>query len=439
MIFRFILQLVIIFSFSFSYASFNKVKELEADNGLKIWYIEDHYLPIVSLKIAFNKAGKSFDPKDKLGIANMVSYLLEEGTETMSAVEYNSKLEELATSLYFEVDEEYFYVIVKTLSYNLEKVLGIINEVLTKPEFSEEAIEEVKDKIRVIIKNKSTNLQYIASREIIKSLVGAEHPYAKDLEGTEKTISSITREDLINFVKTRFTLDNTTISMVGDLKEKDIIKSTNSIFKDVPLVSSSPVSDLLPFKKRKQGKTVNIKFDSVQTIIVFGGYAPNILDNDFHSTYIANHILGGGGFESRFVNELREKKGLAYGIYSYLDSSVNRGFWVGSMYTKNNAASKALALIKQEISKVKKYGFEYDEFKNSKNYLINSFPLRLTKNSNLANILNFMQIQNMGIDFLEKRNDYFLRTVVGEVNRAAYEWFDLKNITFVIVGSPKSK
>lgn len=437
MIFRLLIQLIIVFSFSFSYASFPKVNEIKAENGLKIWYIQDSYLPIISFKIAFKTAGKAFDPKEKLGLANMVSFLLEEGTEKMSSIEYSKKLEELATSLYFDVDEEYFYITCKTLSYNLGEVINILNDILTKPSFNEKSIKEVKDKISVIIKNKSSKIEYIAGRKIIKSLVG-DHPYSNVLEGTEKTIPNITRGDLVNFMKTRLVLSNATMSLVGDINKEKIIESANSIFRNVSRVSENPLT-IPPLEMKEQGKVINIKFDSPQTMIVFGSYAPKIKDSDFFATYIANHILGSGGFESRFIQEIRKKRGLAYGIYSYLDSSYNTGFWIGSVSTENKKSKRAIKLIKEEIEKAKRDGFQYKEFKNAQNYIIQSFFLKMTKNANLASLLNFMQIQNLGMDFLANRNQYFSSTVIGEVNRSAYEWFDVKKTTFVVIGPGASK
>ena len=267
----------------------------------------------------------------------------------------------------------------------------------------------------------------------LKNIVYGNHSYAKNQIGDSESISSITKSDLQNFVKNNFTKSNLVLSLVGDidgLNIKSKLSKTLSSLAD----KQTNIIDIKKPELNLVSKVHNIEYDIPQSIILFS--MPGILrdDEEFYSTYLMNYILGGGGFESRLLEEVRKKQGLVYSISTYLDVSNKAGTTSGYAATANENVTKAIDLIKKELIKFKEDGITDTELQDAKDYLVNSLPLKLTKNSNLAGFLNSIQVNDLGIDFFEKRNSMIGNVSKEKINNQAKKLINLDKLVFVVVG-----
>lgn len=417
-----------------AFAAENKVKEYTTQKGIKVWAVEDNYLPIVSLKIAFTKSGTAHDPEDKQGLANMVSDLMVEGAGGISGIDYMKKVEGMASSFSFSVDEDNYYVEMTCLKENLEESMRLLVLAVTSPDFTPDAIERIRKTTLVNIARQEESAEGKAHK-MFRETYFAGHPYARPGIGTEAGVNAIKREDLAAFAKNRFARSNMVVGVAGNISAKEINKIVDKYLAPLPAEPSATI-EIPEFTQKNKGKIIRIEKDVPQTAIIFGFPGPKRTDADFYPTYITNYIMGGGGFESRLMNEVREKKGLAYTIYTSVQTQANAGFISGYVGTKNASVEDSLKLIQQEIKKIHDSGISKEELADAKDYLIGSFPLKLTQNRALADFTAAMQYQNLGVDFLDKRNDYINGVDVEKANAAA-KYFDLDKMLVVIVGKSK--
>ena len=215
-----LILIILLFDLSHAFATSSKVNEIISDKGYKAWMIEDHYLPIISIKLAFTKSGSAYDSLDKQGLSFMISNILGEGAGELSSLEYRRRLEELATTIEFEVDDDSFYVSVTTLEKNLEESLKLLNLTLTAPKFEEKTTTRIREQILLLIQKNQESPEYVASRKFAGKIY-QDHPYGRSKYGTENSIRAINTEDLKEFITGKLTAENIVISIVGDIKKEN--------------------------------------------------------------------------------------------------------------------------------------------------------------------------------------------------------------------------
>ena len=418
-----------------SILSATEVEEVVSDYGFRAWMMEDHSLPIVSLHMAFKHTGTAYDPEGKEGLANMVVSLLGEGTEALDAVAFKKELESRAIKLSFDVDEDTIYITIKTLTEHMEKACELLQQVLLSARFGEEDIARVKQQTLTTLAARKESAEYVA-RKAFREMMFGEHPYAKPDLGTKESLQNINKQDLKLFVEKHFNRASLVIGVVGDIRPKRLPSLLDTYFVELPL--SKPKASVLPhYTKMPKASEKIISMDVPQSTAIFGHGGIKRDHPDFYPAYIVNHILGGGGFESRLMQTVRENKGLAYSVYSYLNTMEYAGLFQGMVASQNAKINESLAIIKEEIQRMKTKGITDKELADAKSYLIGSFPLRLDKNDKLARFLIGMQLENLGIDFLEKRNSYVEAVTRADVNRVAGTLLDSENLSIVVVGNPE--
>lgn len=429
-IIRVLIGVIMLFCSMTAQAKIPSVQQITSPNGLNAWVINDKFLPIISLKISFKNSGSAFDPAGIEGLAMLVSSTLDEGVGEMDSQAYNKKLEELATSISFNQTNDRFSISITCLTENLRPSLEILKNILNHPRFDDDAVERVKGQIFSIIKSKEKDPEYLASQALARSIFG-NHPYSRAPYGTIKSIQDISKNDLINFVRNRFTKQNISISISGDYADHNIANLLDEYIILPETAINPPLFDPIILNG---GGILHVQAPSPQSVIKFGLKGVKRNDENFYPLYIMNHILGGGGFESRLMSEIREKNGLVYGIYSYLDTYEKTGLLVGSASTENINVPQATSLIRAELKKMREQGITKGELEITKNYMINSFPLKMTKNSNLASFLDVMQHDNLGIDFLQKRNSYIKNVTLKQINNLSAKYLNEKNLHIVVSG-----
>ncbi|MDB2415239.1 insulinase family protein [Rickettsiales bacterium] len=434
-IIKYYILLILIIAPGIGLAALPEVKIVKIDDNIEAWTIEDNYLPIISARIAFKKAGYAYDPQERLGLAYLVSGMLDEGAGKYSAFEFKAKLEELAVKLSFDIDEENFYISLTSLTENFQEAISILTTAITEPHFEEEILTRIRNQIKTLILKQREDPEFLAEEALQKGFFG-DHPYGRSDFGEISTLDLISEDDLKQFVKERFVADNIVVSIVGDIKNSDVPEYIKPL---TDSLEKTGISGELPdFKYPEEGRRISIKKDMPQSVVVFA--MPGVLRSDprFYPAYMMNHILGGGGFESRLMKTIREKNGLAYSMYTTLGTLPKAAVLTGYFATKNKTLEEAINLLKQEISDLKNGGVSLLELKDTKDYMLNSFPIQLTKNSKLAYMVSKMQLDNLGVNFLKYRDEFVKEVDINEVDRTAYEILDVDKMIIVVVGGDDS-
>ncbi|MBI09496.1 MAG: peptidase M16 [Rhodospirillaceae bacterium] len=410
-----------------------KVEKVVSPGGIEAWLVRDHSIPITALEFWF-RDGASTDPKGKTGLASMVSSLLDEGAGDLDSQAFQDRLERLSVRMSFSARLETFRGSLKTLNRNRDEAVALLRLALNKPRFDAESIERMRRQITAGLKRKSTDPNIVASRVWRRAVFG-EHPYGRLVGGTLGSIASITAKDLRDFVTGRFARDRLIVGAVGDISPADLAHILDQIFGNLPVTAPDVALDAT--KTAAGGETFVVQMDIPQSVVVFGQQGVKRNSPDYYPAYLMNYILGGGGFSSRLYAEVREKRGLAYSVYSYLNPMQRAAIISGGVATRNDQVAQSISVIREEWGRMRKTGPSAEEVADAKTYLNGSFPLRLGSTSSIARMLVAMQYHDLGIDYIERRNDLINEVTLPRVQRVARRMLDPEKLTVVVVGKPE--
>ena len=410
-----------------------EVQEVVSDGGIHAWLIEDHQNPLLTMNFSFTGAGAATDPDSKLGLANMVSGLIDEGAGEMDSQAFRGEMENRSIGLSFDAGRDDFSGSLVTLSRERDTAIDLLRLALSEPRFDDAAVERIRAQIVSGLKSAENDPRDIASRTFFKSIFG-DHPYARPVSGTFDTVAGLNANDFRGFVGRAFAKDNLIIGVAGDITADELGPLLDEAFGSLPDHADLPaIADVAP----KFGAMDVVQQDIPQSQAIWGQKGIKRTDPDFYAAYVMNYILGGGGFSSRLTEEVREKRGLAYGVYSYLADLDHAEMMMGGVATRNDAIGKSLSLISTEWTKMKDKGVTQEELDNAKSYLTGAFPLRFTSLGNLSGMLVGMQKEDLGKDFLDRRNSLVDAVTLDDVNRVAAKLMDPANVTVTVVGKPE--
>lgn len=410
----------------------SKVQEVVSPGGITAYLIEAPAVPFFSLSFQF-KGGASLDPDDKLGLATMVAGLLDEGAGDLDSGAFQQELEDKAIRLSFSAERDNFTGRLKTLTKNKARAGELLKLALTKARFDDEPVERVRSQLIAAAKRRSEDPNQLASSAFFETAF-PDHVYGRERRGTVETLSAITVDDLRAFEAERLAKDNLLIGVAGDISAEDLGVYLDEVFGSLR-DAAAPV-DIADIEPQGQG-TVVVDKAVPQSVVSFGqaGFARK--HPDFYTAYVANHILGGGGFSSRLMDEIREKRGLAYGAYSYLAPLDHAPLWMGGVATNNADVAESIRLVKQEVGRMAAGDISQEELDDAKTFLTGSFPLRLTSNDQVAQMLVGMQDADLGANYIEERNGFIDAVTLEDVKRVAAELYDPEALLFVVVGQPE--
>ncbi len=410
-----------------------KPERVVTPSGIEAWLIEDHLNPIISMKFEF-RGGAALDPEGKDGLANMVSGLLDEGAGDIPSKAFQRELEDLAVTLRFSAGRDTFGGGLKTLKENQTRAFELLRLALTQPRFDAEPVERLRQQIMAGLRREKENPGAIAGEAIMKGFFG-DHVYARRTRGGLETLKAITVEDLKTFAADRLALDNLVIGVAGDVTPSELSGLLESAFAGLPK-TSKPFA-VAKAEPKATGSVTVIDKAVPQSTILFGHKGVSRDDPDFFAAYVLNHILGGGGFTSRLYEEVREKRGLAYSVYSYLHPLDHAAIWMGGAGTANERVKETLDVVRAEWKRIAEKGVSDDELKDAKTFLTGSYPLQFTSTDRIASTLVAMQLDDLGVDYLEKRNGFIEAVEQDDIKRVAAKLLAPNNLTFVIVGQPE--
>ena len=408
-----------------------EIKTLDLGKAAEVWFSEDHTVPIVAFSISL-PAGSGYDPVNKSGLATFAAALLDEGAGGMDSRAFQEALASHAIQLHASVERDDMVVSITTLTENAPLAMRLLQTALTRPRFDAEAVARVRAQMIQSIQEGRSQPPTVARRAFAKTFFNG-HPYGLPNDGDVGTIAGITAEDLRAFAKSHWVKGGLQIAVAGDITAAAAQKLLGDTFR--PLSGATPPP--LPNVGRLGSPGVHVLPMQVpQPTIMFG--LPGIMraDPDFIPGYVANYILGGGGFSSRLTDEVRVKRGLTYGISTSLTAYHKASVMAGSVATRADAVRQTIQVVKDTLGSFAANGATEAELDDAKTFLTGSFPLAFASNAGIAAQLGTFQRQGLDIGYVARRNALIQAVTLDEVNRVAKRLFDPARLTVVVAGTP---
>ncbi|SPF79898.1 M16 family metallopeptidase [Pseudoprimorskyibacter insulae] len=408
------------------------IQEIETPAGFDVWLVEEHSIPFVALELRF-KGGASLDLPGKRGATYLMTGLLEEGAGPYDARGFAEGAEAIAANFDYDTYDDSIAISAKFLTETSDQALALLRESLINPRFDDVDVDRVRQQVLTGLQGDAKDPDTIASNRF-SALAYGDHPYATAYEGTIESVQALTREDLQAAHQGAMAKDRVYISAAGDITPDELARLVDALLADLPetgLPMPGHVDVAMP------GGTIVVPFETPQSVALFGHEGIAIEDPDYFAAYVMNVVLGGGGFEARLMDEVREKRGLTYGVYSYLVSRDHAAIYAGRVASANDRIAEAIEVIRAEWAKMRDNGVSEDELRRAKTYLTGAYPLRFDGNNAIANILVGMQMQGFPADYVETRNDRVTAVTQDDVARVAKRLLKPEALTFVVVGQPE--
>lgn len=420
-----------LFTLSVGSASAIEIQEVTSEMGITAWLVQDDTVPLVAMDVAFAGAGASQDPSGKAGRANLFAATLDEGAGELSSVAFQTALQDNAVQLSFDSSRDHLYGDMRALSASVDKGFELFRLALTEPRFDEEAIGRMRAQITAGLRRDLTDPETVVSQLWARTAF-PDHPYGTPSEGTLGSVAALTRDDLLA-ARSGVARDNLHIAVVGDISPERLRVLLDQTFGDLPATAELTA---VPAIEAATGLTVSDTVETPQTAIRFGGPGLARKDPDFIPAFVMNHVFGGGAFSSWLFEEVREKRGLAYSAYSYLIPYDHSSVFGGGTATSNAQAKDALDVILALFDRMVDEGPSEEELANAKSFLIGSYALRFDSSNSIARQLLAIQLDDLGIDYIDKRNGLIEAVTLEDVQRAARRIFGEGRPTVAVVGAP---
>ncbi len=409
------------------------VQDLTTPDGIDLWLVEDHTIPFVALEMRF-RGGASLDLPGKRGATNLMTGLLEEGAGDMDSREFARQAEALAAGFSYHVSDDMLSVSARFLTENRDATVTLLRESLVNPVFNQKSIDRVRAQVNSVIESDLKDPRAIVARTFDGQTFG-DHPYATSKDGTLDSVAALTRDDIVAAHRAALVRDRLYIAAVGDITAEQLTALVADLTDGLPASSDIDLPDAAD--TNLPGGVTVVDYATPQSVVTFAQPGIDRDDPDFFAAYLLNQILGGGGFESRLMQEVREKRGLTYGVYSYLVDRDGAQLWMGQVASANDRVAQAIEVIKDEWQKMRDTGVTEQELEDAKTYMTGAYPLRFDGNAPIANIAVEMQVEGLPTDYIATRNDQVNAVTLEQINRVARELLDSDKLTFVVAGKPE--
>jgi zinc protease len=409
-----------------------RIERVVSPGGIEAWLVRDPSLPVIAWSFAF-RGGANEDPEPKPGTGNMVASLLDDGAGDLDSKAFQRRVEETAAEMRFSVSRDQFNGSIRMLRDRQDASLDLLRLALNQPRFDTDAVERVRAQILAGLRRDTTNPGTIATRTWWRTAFG-NHPYARPNSGTSESVPTITTEDLRSYTQRVFTRSNLKIAAVGDIDAATLGRALDSVFGGLP--ASGNVTKVEDMPLHGGGRRIVVQLDVPQSVVRLGGLGIARKDPDFIPAFVVNHILGGGSFTSRLYNEVREKRGLAYGVSSYLLSFAHTALFMASTQASADRTGEALEVIEAQIARMASEGPTEEELDKAKAYIKGSYPLNFDTSTGIANVLLQIQIDDLGIDYINRRNGLIDAVTIADAKRVAKRLGE-GGMLVTIVGRPK--
>ena len=408
------------------------IKEVTSPGGIKAWLVEEKTVPLIAMNFSF-RGGSIHDPHGKDGVSEFLTGMMDEGAGDMSSAEFQKRRDALAFRMSFDSGRDFFEGSFQTLSRVRGESFALLELAISAPRFDTEPLERVRQQFLLNVKEQNEDPQRQASTAWLQMALPGD-PYAREGGGTEQSIGAITSADLHAAHRRIFTRQTLQVAVVGDIDAVELGPLLDRVFGALPLKAELPALTKAKIVEQPQLKIINR--DIPQSVIIFGHEGLRRDDPDFIPAFVMSEILGGGGFNSRLTEEIREKRGLTYGVGFGLSPMDRAGLYIGSLQTSNARAGEALTLVRQVMAKMAEEGPTQQELDEAKTFLTGSYALRFSSNGAIANQLLGLQQQQLGIDYVTRRNSLIEALTLDQVKAQARRLLHPDKLIVSIVGKP---
>jgi zinc protease len=404
--------------------------------GIEAWLVEDRSVPVVSLRFAL-PGGAALDPVGRDGAAALVSGLLDEGAGPYDTIGFHRKLDDLAVELRFAAGHDEFDGSIKVLKGNLPEAAELLRLALTEAHFPADAIERMRAETMAMLAKQARNPRSLSGQLWMRDAF-EDHPYGRDTSGTPASVAAIGRDDLAGFAARQFRRKGLVIGIVGDIAPAEVGPLVDRVFGALPAGDPPGVEEAVIPETRPvdDGALVVSRTAVPQSVVTFGQTGPKRDDPDWYAGFVLNEIMGGGNFRGRLMKEIREKRGLAYGVSTELMPYRHAGLIIGSVATENSRVAESISLIRAEWQRMREEGPSEAELGATKAYLAGAFPLTLDSTYRIAGLLVRMQTDKLGIDYLDRRAGLIEGVSLDQARAVARRLFDPSRLSFAVVGDP---
>ncbi|MGE0745491.1 MAG: M16 family metallopeptidase [Rhodospirillales bacterium] len=408
------------------------IERVHSPGGIEAWLVRDATVPLISMRFAF-RGGSRLEPAGREGLGNLVSGLLDEGAGPYDSQAFQRAMEDISMQMSFGASRDNFRGSLRVLNEFRDRGIDLLALALSQPRFEDEPVARIRAGTIASLRRQSEDPQRIAGIEFFKT-VFPDHVYGRPSQGTIESVTAITPADMRAFLARQLVRDRLFVGVVGDIAPEALGPLLDRAFGALP--ARGPAEAVPEAQVQGAGKVVVVRKKIPQSVVLLGGQGIKRNDPDFYAAFVMNYVLGGGGFSSRLSEEVRERRGLAYAVYSYLSALDRAALVMGSVATQNLRVKESLDLIRAEWGRMAEGGATEEELKDAKTYINGSFPLRLDSTGAVADLLVDIQLDDLGIDYLDKRADYINAVTRADVQRVAARLLKPDQLTVVIVGDP---
>ncbi len=400
--------------------------------GIPFVHVETRGVPILSMEVRL-AGGTAHDPAELAGRARLAMGLLDEGAGPYDAQAFKTLQDKFGVGLGFDTGRDFISLSLSTLAANKAEAFELLRLAVREPRFEDKAVERVRGQLLTMIARAQESPGSVASDKLMATLF-PNHGYGRNGDGTAESVQALTPSHLRDWMQARFTRNNLLIVTIGAATQAEVGALIDHVFATLPEGTAPEIAEVQPV----EGAQILIERPQPQTVVMFAAQGLKRDDPDFIPAFVLNHLLGGGGFSSRLMEEVREKRGLAYGVSTSLYAYQHAGVWFGQVASANKTAGEAMALIKAEMTQIAANGVDAKTLQDAKTYLTGSYPLRFSTNASIAGQMIGLLRQGIDLDYLEKRNGLIEAVTEEDMRRVAQRLLRPEALTIVAVGQPEN-
>ncbi|MCP8939193.1 insulinase family protein [Alsobacter sp. SYSU M60028] len=410
----------------------SRIQRVVTPGGVEAWLVEDYTVPLVALEFSI-RGGSSQDPEGKPGTAYFLSAVLDEGAGPYSADAFHERLDEFAIEMRFNADRDGLSGHMRTLVKHRAEAFDMLRLALREPRFDAEALERVRAQIEAGIRHEMNDPDSMVGRAFFE-VAYPGHPYGRPGHGTLESLPTIGRDDLDAMRRRLIARDTLKIGVVGAIDAAALAAELDSVFAGLPAKAElTPVPNVAPLGAGTR-KVVDLAIP--QSSVRYGAAGISRRDPDWIPAIVVNHVLGGGVFSSRLFREVREKRGLAYSVWSQLAPFDHSALHFGGTSTKNERVAESMAIIEEQIRSLAEDGPTEEELDKARKYLIGSYALNFDTSTKIASQLVRIQVDDLGIDYMDRRNGLVAAVTLEDARRAARRVYGDGKVLVAVVGRP---
>ncbi|MBI5919792.1 MAG: insulinase family protein [Nitrosomonadales bacterium] len=411
-----------------------QIQQWKTAAGTQVLFVENHDLPMLDVAVNF-VAGSSLDAPGRSGVAGLTHYLLDHGVQGLNEDELAKRLADVGAQLGGSFEQDRAAITLRTLSSAAEReqALDIMARVVQQPTFPEDVLVREKARLVAALKESETKPESISDKALHKAVFG-QHPYALPTSGELADVELIQREAVVEFYRWHYVAANAVVAIMGDVSRVEAEAIALRLTEHLPQGGVTPV--LLPVTMQIDATEQRIAHPAKQSHILLGapGMARN--DPDYFALYVGNYILGGGGFVSRLMHEVREQRGLAYSVYSYFIPMKQPGLFQIGLQTRKDQADQALLLVRSVLKDFVAHGPTEKELVAAKQNIIGGFPLRVDSNRKILDYLSLIGFYQLPPTYLDDFTGKVEKVTTAQIRDAFARRVDPRRMATVIVGAP---